>query len=177
MMCHLAWTNLGDVSTIPAILDLVTGTRWLTDAEQHAWRSYVSMQTQLNARLSKQLQADSELSHADFAVLVQLTDTPEERVRVFELARALEWEKSRVSHHLARMQKRGLIAREECPSDARGAFIVLTPQGRAAIENAAPRHVETVRRLVFDALTPEQVKALAAISEQVLARLAEEEAA
>jgi DNA-binding MarR family transcriptional regulator len=133
------------------------------------------MQAQLTAQLNRQLQAESELSYSDFAVLVQLTDTPEERVRVFELARALQWEKSRLSHHLARMQRRGLVAREECPSDARGAFIVLTEHGRGAIEDAAPKHVETVRRLVFDALTPEQVDALAAISEQVLAKLAAED--
>ncbi|TVT15771.1 MarR family transcriptional regulator [Amycolatopsis acidiphila] len=134
------------------------------------------MQARLTARLGRQLQADSELSHADFAVLVQLTDVPDGRVRVFELARQLQWEKSRLSHHLARMQKRGLVAREECPSDARGAFIVLTAEGRAAIEDAAPRHVETVRRLVFDVLTPEQVETLREISEQVLAKLAEDAA-
>lgn len=152
----------------------MTETPWLSDAEQRAWRGYVSLQAQLAAHLARQLQKDSELSHSDFAVLVQLTDVPEERVRVYELAKALQWEKSRLSHHLARMQKRGLVAREECPSDARGAFIVLTREGRTAIEQAAPRHVETVRRLVFDVLTPEQVDALAAISEQVLAKLAEE---
>ncbi|WP_236791396.1 MarR family winged helix-turn-helix transcriptional regulator [Amycolatopsis sp. GM8] len=151
-------------------------TRWLTDREQRAWRGYISMQAQLSAQLSKQLQAESDLSHSDFAVLVQLTDVPDGRVRVFELAGALQWEKSRLSHHLARMQKRDLVAREECPSDARGAFIVLTPAGRAAIEEAAPRHVETVRRLVFDVLTPAQVEALTAISEQVLAKLAGEAA-
>ncbi|HVV14084.1 MarR family winged helix-turn-helix transcriptional regulator [Amycolatopsis sp.] len=132
------------------------------------------MQAQLTAVLSRQLQADSELSHSDFAVLVQLTDNPDERVRIFELARALQWEKSRLSHHLARMQRRGLVAREECPSDARGAFIVLTPEGRRAIEDAAPRHVETVRRLVFDALAPDQVEAFAEISESVLKKLADE---
>ena len=151
----------------------MTETRWLSDDEQRAWRAYIAMQAQLTARLGKRMQADSDLSHADFAVLVQLTDTPEERVRVVELARALQWEKSRVSHHVARMQKRGLVAREECPSDARGAFVVLTGEGRAAIEKAAPRHVEEVRRLVFDALTPDQVRALAEISERVLEKLAE----
>lgn len=151
----------------------MTGTRWLTETEQGAWRKFVSMQAQLAAQLNRELQADSELSHSDFAVLVELTDVDDGRVRVMELARALQWEKSRLSHHLRRMQQRGLVAREECPSDARGAFIVLTAAGRAAIEAAAPKHVETVRRLVFDALTPEQVEALAAISDTVLARLAE----
>ncbi|WAL69735.1 MarR family transcriptional regulator [Amycolatopsis cynarae] len=133
------------------------------------------MQAQLTARLNRQLQADSELSYSDFAVLVALTDVPDGRVRIFELARELQWEKSRLSHHLARMQKRGLVAREECRSDARGAFVVLTSAGSEAIEGAAPKHVETVRRLVFDALTPEQVETLAALSDRVLERLAAEE--
>lgn len=154
----------------------MTETRWLSQQEQRAWRGYLTMHAQLTAQLGRHLQADSDLSHADFAVLVQLTEVPEGRVRVFELAGALQWEKSRLSHHLGRMQKRGLVGREECPSDARGAFVVLTPQGRAAIEAAAPRHVEIVRRLVFDVLTPEQVEVLADISEQVLARLAEDAA-
>lgn len=143
-------------------------TRWLEDDEQQAWRAYVKMQSHLNAALGRRMQADSQLSLPDFEVLVQLTDTSEGRVRVFELARALDWEKSRLSHHLRRMQKRGLVAREECPDDARGAFIALTPQGREAIEQAAPHHVETVRKLVFDVLTPEQVDALRAISERIL---------
>lgn len=145
--------------------------RWLDERQQRAWRSYLAMNTQLTARLHRQLQSDSGLSLADFAVLVQLTDRPDERVRVGELAQALQWEKSRLSHHLARMQRRGLVAREGCPDDARGAFIVLTPHGRQAIEQAAPCHVNTVRDLVFDQLTTEQVDTLHTIAERVLARL------
>lgn len=153
-------------------LERVTESRWLDEHQQRAWRSYLAMNTQLNARLHRQLQADSGLSLADFAVLVQLTDSPDERVRVLELAQALQWEKSRLSHHLARMQRRGLISRQDCPEDARGTFIVLTPHGRKAIEDAAPRHVDTVRNLVFDQLTTEQVDTLHTIATQVLARLA-----
>ncbi len=129
------------------------------------------MNAQLSAHLHRQLQADSGLSLADFDVLVQLTDRTEPRMRVGELADALQWEKSRLSHHLARMNKRGLIAREDCPDDARGAFIVLTEKGRQAIEQAAPAHVDTVRDLVFDHLSAEEVAALAAISARVLGRL------
>jgi DNA-binding MarR family transcriptional regulator len=151
-------------------------TRWLDETEQRAWRGYLRMQVRLNAQLNRQLQADSELSLADFAVLVNLTDVPDGRVRVLDLARQLQWEQSRTSHQVTRMQKRGLVVREECPADRRGAFVVLTPAGRAAIEAAAPRHVETVRRLVFDALSTEQVAALGAIAEQVHARLDEEDA-
>jgi DNA-binding MarR family transcriptional regulator len=155
----------------------MTDARWLNDDQQHAWRAYLRMQGRLGARLHRQLQADSELSLADFDVLVQLTDVAEARVRVVELARALQWEQSRTSHHLARMQRRGLVVREECHEDRRGAFVVLTPAGRRAIEMAAPRHVETVRRLFFDRLTDEQVQTLATISDQILAGLDDDEAA
>nr|WP_222132516.1 MarR family winged helix-turn-helix transcriptional regulator [Pseudonocardia sp. C8] len=129
------------------------------------------MQSRLQAELHRRLQADSGLSLADFEVLVALTDRPDERARVLELATSLEWEKSRLSHHLARMQKRGLIGREECGEDGRGNVVVLTREGRAAIEAAAPAHVETVRELVFDALPDDDVAALARISAAVLARL------
>ncbi|HET6501251.1 MAG TPA: MarR family transcriptional regulator [Amycolatopsis sp.] len=145
--------------------------RWLTETEQQTWRGFLAMQAQLGAQLNRQLQADSQLSESDFAVLVALTDRPDARVRVLELARELEWEKSRLSHHLGRMRRRGLITRQECPSDARGAFVVLTRAGREAIEAAAPPHVETVRRLVFDALTAEQIATFGEITQRVLGRI------
>jgi DNA-binding MarR family transcriptional regulator len=144
---------------------------WLSEREQVAWRSYLRMAGRLSAHLNRQLQSDSDLSLADFDVLVQLTDVPERRLRVVELARELEWEKSRLSHHVARMERRGLVRREECEDDGRGSYIVLTPAGLSAIEGAAPGHVEAVRSVVFDALTPEQVDALGAVADQVLARL------
>jgi DNA-binding MarR family transcriptional regulator len=111
------------------------------------------------------------ISLADYDVLVVLSEATEGRRRVFELADALAWEQSRVSHQLARMQRRGLVARQECPTDARGAFVVLTEAGRAAIERAAPAHVETVRQLVFDGLSRDQLAALTAVSSSVLNRL------
>lgn len=153
------------------MLNRVTETRWLSDDEQCAWRAFLAMQVQLQAHLGRQMQRDSDLSMADFQVLVQLTDRHDERVRMFELARALQWEKSRLSHHLARMQRRGLVDRAGCPEDARGAFIALTPKGRSAIEQAAPGHVETVRELVFDQLSDEDVENLREISERVLSQI------
>lgn len=149
----------------------MTETRWLDEREQCAWRSYLAMHAQLSARLHRQLQDESGLSLADFDVLVQLTDQAEPRLRFGALAEALQWEKSRLSHHLARMQRRGLVLREECPDDARSAYITLTEQGQHAIERAAPAHVETVRELVFDQLTAEEVDTLATIAERVLHRL------
>jgi DNA-binding MarR family transcriptional regulator len=133
------------------------------------------MQGQLSAKLNRQLQLDSSLSLADFEVLVQLTDVPDRRVRVSELARSLQWEKSRLSHHLGRMERRGLVRREECTEDGRGSFVVLTEAGRTAIEAAAPPHVEAVRRFVFDDLTPTQLEVLATITAQVLGRLEADE--
>jgi DNA-binding MarR family transcriptional regulator len=129
------------------------------------------MQGELNAHLSRQMTVDSDISMADFAVLVELTDTPDERVRVLELARSLHWEKSRISHHVGRMEKRGLVARQGCTDDGRGSYVVLTEQGRAAIEAAAPRHAETVHELVFDLLGPEEVESLRSISEKIFTRL------
>jgi DNA-binding MarR family transcriptional regulator len=146
-------------------------TRWLDEPQQRSWRAYIHMQGRLAAALNRQLQADSELSLVDFEVLVHLTDVPEGRVRVFELGRSLQWEKSRLSHHLSRMARRGLIAREECGEDGRGAFAVVTEAGRRAIEAAAPSHVAAVRRLLFEGLTPEQVETFGAVCEHVLAQL------
>jgi DNA-binding MarR family transcriptional regulator len=146
--------------------------RWLSEEEQRAWRGLLRMTSQLNARMNRQLQQDYGISLADYEVLVVLSEAPEGRLRVFEVAGALAWEQSRVSHQLARMQRRGLITREDCPTDARGAFAVLTGAGRAAIERAAPAHVETVRQLVFDGLGRDQLIALAEITTGVLDRLA-----
>jgi DNA-binding MarR family transcriptional regulator len=114
------------------------------------------------------------MSTADFAVLVELTDVPEGRQRFLDLAQSLEWEKSRMSHHIARMAKRGLVAREECAEDGRGAFVVITDAGREAIEAAAPRHVEAVRALFLDHVTPAELRVLADISERVVGKLDED---
>jgi DNA-binding MarR family transcriptional regulator len=150
--------------------------RWLTPEEQRAWRGFVRLHDKLWGRLARRLQAESRVSPADFAVLVELSEAPEGRRRFLELARALEWEKSRMSHHIARMVKRGLVVRDECPEDGRGAFVVITDAGREMIEAAAPRHVEAVRELFLDHVTPAELRTLAGISERVVERLDGEEA-
>jgi DNA-binding MarR family transcriptional regulator len=145
--------------------------RWLTAEEEHVWRRWLTLNARLSATLQRELQDDAGLSMPDFEVLVHLTDSPEGRMRVTDLARLLQWERSRVSHHVTRMESRRLVKRVECAEDGRGAFIVITPQGRAAIGQAAPGHVNTVRRLVFDVLSPEEVDAFAMIIEKALAQL------
>lgn len=141
--------------------------RWLTAREQAAWRAYLDMTAQLNARLNREMQQQSGISIADYSVLVQLSEHVDARMRVLELARALGWEKSRLSHQLTRMQQRGLIARSNCSEDRRGAWVVLTEKGRETIDAAAPRHVDSVRRYLFDELDDEQVEALGRISRTV----------
>ena len=147
--------------------------QWLTDDEQRAWRGLVQMTSRLDARLNRELQQTSGLSLADYDVLVLLTEAPDGRLRMFVLVEDLQWEQNRLSHHVARMQRRGLVAREECTTDKRGAFVVLTDAGRDAIEKAAPCHVDLVRHLVFDGLSEEQVAMLESFVSRVLFRLAE----
>jgi DNA-binding MarR family transcriptional regulator len=144
---------------------------WLTDEQQRVWRGWLAMNTRLPAALQGQLQEDAGLSLQDFEVLVHLTETVDGRMRVTDLAGTMGWERSRLSHHIKRMEGRDLVQRAGCPDDGRGAFVVLTPTGRAAIDGVAPGHARTVRRLVFDALTEEELAALGALTEKVLGRL------
>ncbi|MFF3660497.1 MarR family winged helix-turn-helix transcriptional regulator [Streptomyces olivochromogenes] len=141
--------------------------RWLDPEQKTAWDSFIRMQEKLIGRLSRRVQTDSKMSAADYIVLAKLTEAGG-RLRFLELANLVEWEKSRMSHQVTRMTKRGLVAKEECIDDGRGAFIIAAPAGYAAIEAAAPLHVEHVRRLFIDALTPEELSTLAQISQRVL---------
>lgn len=141
---------------------------WLDEEEARAWRGYLRMNTVLLAELNRDLQRDSGLSGADYDVLVILSEDPSQRLRLRDLGAQLLWEKSRLSHHITRMESRGLVRRAECSSDARGAFVVMTDQGRRAIEAAAPLHVANVRRHFFDQLSPAQVRSLAEAAESVL---------
>jgi DNA-binding MarR family transcriptional regulator len=147
---------------------------WLDEEELNAWRGLQLMQNQLSAALGRELTESSGLSYVDYLVLAALTDRPEGRMRAFELGKELGWEKSRVSHHISRMSERGLVERQKCSEDRRGAHIAITKLGRKVIEGAAPAHVASVRRRFLDRLSREEVHALASISATVLAGLAGE---
>lgn len=129
------------------------------------------MRSALLSHLGRELQRQTGLSEADYMVLVELSEAGENRLRLGELGERLDWEKSRLSKQISRMSVRGLVTREDCVTDARGAFAVLTTAGRTAIDTAAPVHVEHVRRWFVDALTPAQLDAMAAISASVVDRL------
>jgi DNA-binding MarR family transcriptional regulator len=129
------------------------------------------MQMRLEAELARDLAADSGLSYSDYVVLVALTDRAGGRLRPYELGTILGWEKSRLSHHVSRMADRGLVRKEPCGADRRGAFVTVTRRGRKAIEAAAPGHVGAVRRLFVDHLTPDELDVIAGVSERVLAEI------
>lgn len=143
--------------------------QWLDDRQQRAWRGLITMQSELDAHLRRSLARHSGLSDADYSVLVNLSEAPEDKLRVFELVRALQWEKSRLSHQLRRMEQRGLVERTGCETDGRGAFVSLSPRGREAITAAAPMHVAEVRRHFVDVLTDEQLDTLTEITNAVVA--------
>src|ERR1700744_3368139 len=125
---------------------------WWGDDEQRAWRTYLRMSALLPAALNRQLQQDCGLTLPEYEVLVQLSEAPQQRCRPFQICEALNWEQSRLSHQLTRMQHRGLVAREECEPDGGGALGGRTAAGADAIRSAAPGHVAAVRRLIFDRL-------------------------
>jgi len=151
--------------------------RWLDEEELEAWRRLQLMQLQLTAALSRELADTSGVSYQDYLVLAALTDRGDQSMRAFELGRELGWEKSRLSHHVSRMAERGLVTRQRCTTDRRGAFVSITEHGRKVIEAAAPGHVAVVRRRFIDLLTPAQIETLSAIAGTVLDKLAEDCAA
>ena len=153
--------------------DGVNDAPWLNEREERAWRSLQLMQMRLERELAHQLAADSKLSYADYLVLVALTDRPDGRMRLFELGNVLGWEKSRLSHQVARMAGREQVAKEPCDSDRRGAYVAITKRGRRDIKTAAPGHVLAVRRLFIDRLTPAQLDVIGDVAEVVLATLDE----
>jgi DNA-binding MarR family transcriptional regulator len=150
--------------------------RWLTEPEDRAWRGYRRMRTLLNLQLGRDLMRESGLSEADYDVLSGLSETQGHRMRLSELAAQMLWSKSRLSHHITRMQQRGLVRREECEGDARGSVIVLTDAGWQTIVDAAPGHVTSVRRHMIDLLTEEEIEALASLSHRVVGHLARPDA-
>ena len=146
--------------------------RWLDADEQKAWRAWLYSTQLLTERLNAELQHDTGIPHAYYEILVQLSETPGRMLRMSELADRCLSSRSRLSHAVSRLEERGWIRRQVCEEDARGQLAVLTDEGFAALEAAAPVHVESVRRHLFDQLSPEQVVAMRDIGETLLKHLA-----
>jgi DNA-binding MarR family transcriptional regulator len=149
----------------------VTSTRWLTAPQERAWRRYRRMRTLLDLQVERDLHRDSGLSEADYDVLSTLTGNAEGSRRARDLATQLLWSTSRLAHHVGRMEQRGLVARQPCADDARGAIISLTAQGRATLEEAAPLHVASVRHHMIGLLTADEIAVLDTIATKVITHL------
>jgi DNA-binding MarR family transcriptional regulator len=148
-------------------------TRWLTPEEQRAWRAYVAGYLLLEDAIDRQLQQEAGMPHLYYSILANLSEAPERRLRMTDLAERLKITRSRLTYAVTRLEKDGLLRRENCRWDKRGNLAVLTDGGMTVLENAAPGHVETVRAFLFDRLTPEQVGQLEAIFTQVAQGLQE----
>lgn len=147
--------------------------RWLDDDEMRAWRSYVVGKALLDARLNRDLQEEHHLTLADYELLVRLSEAPSGRARMSTLAEQVASSKSRISHQVGRMEKAGLVRREECPSDGRGVFAVLTDHGLEVLRSAAPTHVRGVRDNLVDLLSESERSVLAEVFERVMSHLRE----
>ena len=145
--------------------------RWLDEDEFRAWLGYRRMRRVLDLEINRDMALHSGLSEPDYDVLSNLSSAPGHRLRMSDLGRELLWSKSRLSHHITRMEKRGQVRREGVDDDARGARVVLTDEGARVIEAAAPSHVESVRRHFIDLLTDEEIRALGVITGKVLDHL------
>ncbi|MFD7710305.1 MarR family winged helix-turn-helix transcriptional regulator [Streptomyces sp. NPDC059785] len=134
--------------------------RWLNDEEQRIWRAYMHATTLLEDHLDRQLQRDAGMPHIYYGLLVTLGEAPRRRLRMTELAKKAKITRSRLSHAIARLEKNGWVRREDCPSDKRGQFAVLTDDGYEVLRRTAPGHVSAVRQALFDRLSDEQQTAL-----------------
>ncbi len=143
-------------------------TRWLTEDEQRTWRAFLTAMRLLTDQLDRELQRDADMPHTYYEILVALSEAPGRTMRMNQLADICQSSRSRLSHAVSRLEEEGWVRREACPTDKRGALAVMTDKGFAAIEAAAPGHVEGVRRHVFDVLTPAQVEQLGEISTAIL---------
>ncbi|WP_225834223.1 MarR family winged helix-turn-helix transcriptional regulator [Streptomyces sp. NK08204] len=150
--------------------------RWLDDEEQRVWRAYLHATTLLEDHLDRQLQRDAGMPHIYYGLLVGLAEAPGRRLRMTELAMQSKITRSRLSHAVARLEKNGWVRRENCPSDKRGQFAILTDEGYEVLRRTAPGHVTAVRQALFERLSPEQQKALGEIMEIVAEGLQPDEA-
>ena len=142
----------------------------LTGAQQNAWRTFIESSWALHTRLEDELRASTGLSMNDYHVLVVLSEAPDRRLRMGELAGRLVFSPSRITYQISSMVKRGLVRKQACPEDGRGQEAVLTDQGLAALEAAAPLHLITVRESFIDHLDPDELEVIRRVFERVRVR-------
>jgi DNA-binding MarR family transcriptional regulator len=145
--------------------------RWLDAAQQRDWRAYVDGSVRLTETMDRDLKTKHGLSVSEYEILVRLSEAPERRLRMAELAENASQSRSRLSHTCSRLEAKGLVKRDSCPNDKRGVFAHLTDEGYAALERAARDHVETVRTFFIDVIQPEDLEAIGRAFGLVLMRI------
>ena len=145
--------------------------RWLDADEQAVWRAFLDVSRLLFEQLNRQLSDEVGMSLAEYEILVQLSEAPDRRLRMSELADRVVSSRSRITHTVGRMEERGLVYREACVDDGRGVLCVLTDAGFARLETAAPGHVEMVRTVMFDPLEGSDAEHLGAALTKVREKL------
>lgn len=142
-----------------------------TPEELKTWRSFIETVEVLRAQLGGRLQSESSLSTGDYQVLLALNEADDKTLRASSLASVICWERSRLSHHLGRMEKRGLVMRKRCPDDAHGVEVHITDAGTNAYRSASYPHLRAIRELFIEALSPEQLTHAAALTQALRAHL------
>jgi DNA-binding MarR family transcriptional regulator len=145
----------------------VAGPRWLNGREQQVWGSFLGATRLLCEQLDRELQRTSGMPQAYYVILMALSEAPEQALRMSDLAGVSWTSRSRLSHAVARMEEAGWVRRQECTTDRRGSYAVLTDEGTRVLEKAAPTHAEGVRSHLFDVLSPAQVEQLGRISDAI----------
>ena len=166
MTSQLSDRSQSEAGACPAV-----ETRWLDDEEQKVWRAWLYSSSLLRDRLDRELTHQTGISHAYYEILVALSEAPGRAMRMSELADRCLSSRSRLSHAVSRLEERGWVRRQVCESDGRGQLAVLTDEGFAALEAAAPVHVESVRTHLFDQLSPQQIENMRELGETLLRHL------
>jgi DNA-binding MarR family transcriptional regulator len=157
--------NRGGIRSYNCLMSEVSS---VSQDEWDVWRAFFRMRRHLDLALERQLQHDAEISGPDYEILLALFESPDKQLRARELGALLGWEKSRLSHQVTRMERRGLVERTECDTDARGTWIGITADGRRATLGAMRDHALSIRRFFFDVLTDEEKRVFKDVSGRVL---------
>jgi len=150
------------------VVHAATQARWLDEDEQVTWRTYLAATKAIGEAIDSQLQRDMNIPHTYYEILVRLSEEPSKMLRMSQLAELCLASRSRLSHAVTRLEERGWVVRRACPDDGRGMLAALTDEGMAAVTDAAPGHVDAVRKQIFDHLSDEQIKQLREIGEAIL---------
>lgn len=143
---------------------------WLTETEQQVWRSFLTMRTALDVRIERELQAKAQMPHAYYLVLAMLSEAPDRTLRMSHLAEIAQMSQSRLSHAVARLEESGWVHRRPAEDDRRGQLATLTDAGWDRLKEVAPQHAETVRSVMFDGLSEDQIAQLGEITKVITQR-------